>query len=80
MIYRREATMYVYLDENNTKYVDFIPTQEPCSVRDTLVKIGYADYSDVPMTQAFENLKLKIRNKLVCMGNVFAILIDLFIF
>lgn len=65
MIYRREATMYVYLEEEDTKYVDFIPTHEPCSVRDTLVKFGYAQYTDIKTTKAFEIINQRIRKKLV---------------
>lgn len=62
---RHEATMYVYHEESGINYVDFVPTHEPCSIRDTFVKFGLAKYKKTQTSKAIEKTSLRIRKKLV---------------
>lgn len=57
--------MYVYHEENGTKFVDFVPTHEPCSIRNTLLHFGMARFLEKPSTKAVEQINQRIRKKLV---------------
>ncbi|XP_063706829.1 uncharacterized protein LOC134835793 isoform X2 [Culicoides brevitarsis] len=47
VLMNHEAMMYIFYEENGTTYVDFIPKHEPCSIRSTLVRFGYAEKLEV---------------------------------